>query len=182
LMQIKKTFRTILKLLCLALAGYMAILQIPELLYDFGAATPVTIESVDDLDKPELAGTSFVSIAGSPSFTDAFVYHRYGLDMHYFNVDPYGLRLVVRSYDKPTDEWKKMTRFVGRMRPFDKQPFSRYVEKIYIEKFGAAIPGDAYFLALDDVPRPSLWQVGGLVLAVSIWCLLFWLFFLRGKR
>ena len=173
---------TLLKIFFLLIVAFMASMQIPELAYDFGSKTPVEISSPADLNKGSVTGTVFASIEGSPDFTNAFVYQRYGLDHHYFTIKPYGMKLVVRTYDEITDEWRQISRFVGRLRPFDKQPFSRYIAAIYEERFGVMVPGDAWFLALDDVPKASGWQVGGLMLAVVIWIVLFWLFFLGGAR
>lgn len=176
---ILRIFITTAKLAALVLIAFMAWLQLPELTYDFGSKTPIEINNPSDLDPTRITGTRFVVVRGTPDFSRAFVYRRYGLDHHYFTVKPYGLRLVVRTYDKITDEWKDFTSFVGRLRPFDSQPFSRYISAIYYERFEAKVPGDAYFLALDDVPKPSGWQVGGFILAAVIWLGLFWVFFLR---
>jgi len=171
------------KITVLLFVALMAWMQVPELLYDFGSKTPVEIGIPEDLDPSRLRGTIFAVVRGSPDFSNAFVYRRYGLDHRYFTVKPYGSRLVVRTYDEITDDWKGFTSFVGRLRPFDKQPFSRYVAEIMNSRFGVTVPDDAYFLALDDVPKPSGWQVGGLILAAVMWCFLFWLFFLwRGPR
>jgi len=87
----------------------------------------------------------------------------------------------VRTYDKITEEWRQLNRFVGRLRSFDQQPFSHYIAAIYLDRFGVSIPPDAYFLALDDVPKPSGWQIGGLILAGVIWFFLLWLFFFRKR-
>jgi hypothetical protein len=171
-----------LKIVPLVILALLAMMQIPELIYDFGTKKPLEIDDLSDLTDGTVGRTVFASVKGTPDFTNAFVYQRYGLDLHYFNVQPYGMNLVVRTYDEITDEWKQIGNFVGRLRPFDRQPFSRYIAAIYDEKFGLQVPGDAWFLALDDVPKPSGWQIGGLVLASLIWMFMFWLFFLGGIR
>ena len=173
---------TFLKIFLLLLVAFMAWMQIPELFYDLGSKKPVEITSLADLTGSQIRGTVFASVRGTPDFTNAFVYQRYGLDHSYFTVEPYGMKMVVRTYDEITDEWRQIGRFVGRLRPFEKQPFSRYIAAIYQEKFGVTVPEDAWFLALDDVPRPSGWQIGGLVLSAILWVILFWAFFLRGKK
>ena len=179
---ILRAILTFLKVFLLLLVAFMAWMQIPELFYDLGSKKPVEITSLADLTGSQIRGTVFASVKGTPDFTNAFVYQRYGLDHHYFTVEPYGMKMVVRTYDEITDEWRQIGRFVGRLRPFEKQPFSRYIAAIYREKFGVTVPEDAWFLALDDVPRPSGWQIGGLVLSAIIWLILFWAFFLRGKK
>lgn len=178
---ILRTLLLFLKIVCLLIVALMAWVQVPELAYDFGPRTPQEITGLEDLSAGKVPSTVFAVVRGTPDFTNAFVYRRYGLDHHYFTVEPYGMRLVVRTYDEITDEWRQLTSFVGRLRPFDRQPFSRYIADIYRERFDLKVPGDAWFLALDDVPGPSGWQAGGLVLAVAMWLILFWLFFLRGR-
>jgi hypothetical protein len=179
---ILRTLLTFLKIFLLLFVVYMAGMQIPEIIYDFGPVTPIEIEDPSELAGDDVSGTIFASIKGTPDFTNAFVYQRYGLDHHYFTVEPYGMKMVVRTYDKITDEWRQINRFVGRLRPFEDQPFSRYVAAIYLERFGAAVPEDAWFLALDDVPKPSGWQIGGLVFSSILWLIMFWLFFLKGHK
>jgi len=172
---------TAVKVLALVLVALMAWIQVPEITYDYSRKVPFEIDEAADLDPSRISGTTFAVVRGTPDFSEAFIYRRYGLDHHYFTVDPYGYRLVVRTYDKITDDWKGFNSLVGRLRPFEKQPFSRYIRAIYKERFDVTLPRDAYFLALDDVPEPSAWQVGGLILAVLMWMGLFWLFFLYRK-
>ena len=179
---ILRAILTFLKIFLLVFVAFMAWMQIPELFYDLGSKKPVEITDPSDLLESQIRGTVFASVKGTPDFTNAFVYQRYGLDHHYFTVEPYGMKVVVRTYDEITDEWKQIGRFVGRLRPFDKQPFSSYIAAIYLERFGVTVPGDAWFLALDDVPKLSGWQIGGLILSSVIWVILFWLFFLGGGR
>jgi hypothetical protein len=177
-----RTLLTFLKIALLLFVAFMAWMQVPELSYDFGPKTPVEIDDPSRLTPSLISKPAFASVKGTPDFTNAFIYRRYGLDHHYFTVEPYGMKLVVRTYDKITDDWKQINRFIGRLRPFDQQPFSHYVAAIYQERFGVSVPDDAFFLALDDVPKPSGWQIGGLVLASLSWLFMFWLFFLGGIR
>jgi hypothetical protein len=170
---------TFLKIALLLIVAFMAWMQVPELSYDFGSRTPIDIDDPSQLAPSYVSGTTFASIKGTPDFSNAFVYRRYGLDHHYFTVEPFGTKLVVRTYDEITEEWRQLTRFVGRLRPFDQQPFSHYIAAIYLDRFGVSVPAEAYFLALDDVPKPSGWQIGGLVLAGVIWLVLLWQFFFR---
>jgi len=176
-----RTILFFLKIAVLLFVAFMVWMQVPEMSYDFGSKTPIEIDDPSRLSTQYLSGTVFASIKGTPDFTNAFVYRRYGLDHRYFTVEPYGMMLVVRTYDEITEDWRLLNRFVGRLRSFEQQPFSRYIAAIYLEKFGVSVPTDAWFLALDDVPKPSRWQTGGLILAGAIWLFLLWFFFLRGK-
>jgi hypothetical protein len=114
----KRFWLTVLKIFGLTFVGGMIWVQIPELRYDLGPKTPVQITRPEDLSMVRFPRATFVSIRGKPNFERAFVYRRYGLSYTYFHVDPYGMRLVVRTYGKVTDEWRKLNRFLGRLRPF----------------------------------------------------------------
>jgi hypothetical protein len=181
----KRFWLTVLKVFGLLFVGGMIWVQIPEILYDLGPKQPVNITDPDELSMERFGQAVFAAIHGKPDFENAFVYRRYGLGYTYFNVEPYGMRLVVRTYDKVTDEWKDLNRFLGKLRPFDGQPFSYRVRQIYDEKFQIEVPEKAFFLALDDVPRPSGWQLGAVVFAGVLWVAMFYLFFLyrrQGRR
>lgn len=173
---------TVLKLAGLAVVGLMGLTQVPELRYDFGSRQPAVVAGPADLVPGRVAGPTFAAVHGTPDFTRAFVYRRYGLDHTYFTVEPYGLRLVVRTYGTVSDEWHELRRFLGRLQPFAQQPFSYRIREIYREQMGVEIPEDAYFLALDDVPRPSGWQVGALVLSAVLWLGMAYGFFLWRPR
>jgi hypothetical protein len=177
---IGRIFLNLLKIAFLTVIAFMAWMQVPELRYDLGSGRPLEVEDPAGLKR--VTGTTFAVVRGNPDFTNAFVYRRYGLDHSYFTVMPYGMKLVVRTYDGITDEWRSIHSFVGRLRPFDRQPFSRYIAAIYRDRFGVEVPSDAYFLALDDVPEVSGWQVGSLILVGILWFFLFWFFFLKGKK
>jgi hypothetical protein len=166
----------------LAFVALFALLQIPELRYDLGPRTPAEVSGPADLAPRRFPTAAFVAVRGVPTFEHAFVYRRYGLDHTYFQLEAYGTRLVVRTYEKVTDEWHDLDRFLGRLQPFARQPFSYHVRDILRDRMGVEIPPDAYFLALDDVPRPSGWQVGGVIFSALLWGLLLYLFFLRRPR
>ncbi|EFK07937.1 conserved hypothetical protein [delta proteobacterium NaphS2] len=173
----------VLRIFGLLFVSGMIFIQIPELRYDFGPKRPVTIPDPKGLSAEKMPGTLFVSIKGTPDFERAFVYKRYGLSYTYFNIKPYGERLVVRTYEPVTDEWKNLTRFLGKLRHFDHQPFHYRIRDIYEEKFGVTIPEDAFFLALDDVPESNGWQVGAFLFACILWAVMFYMFyFYRWKR
>jgi hypothetical protein len=180
----KRFWLTLLKIFGLAFVGGMIWVQLPELRYDLGPKRPREISNPEELSTERFPLATFVSIEGKPNFEKAFVYRRYGLSYTYFNVEPYGLRLVVRTYGKVTDEWRNLNRFLGKLRPFSRQPFSYRVRGIYRDKFQVEIPGDSFFLALDDVPRPSGWQFGAVAFAGVLWVVMLYLFFLyrRGGR
>jgi hypothetical protein len=175
---------TIVKVIGLVFVGGMVWVQIPELRYDLGPKRPVEISGPEDLSIERFRHAAFVSIAGKPNFERAFVYRRYGLSYTYFNVEPFGMRLVVRTYDKVTVEWKDLNRFLGRLVPFKRQAFSYRVRNIYRKKFQVEVPGDAFFLSLEDVPRPNGWQFAAMAFAGVLWIVMFYLFFLfrRGGR
>ncbi len=175
---IKKLLLFVLKVFVLMFVATLAVKQIPELRYDFGPKKPVEILRLQDLTPDGFVSSVFVSIHGIPDFQYAFSYRRYGLTFTYFTLEPYGLHVVVRTHDRVTDEWNDLNRFLGRLRPFEKQPFSYRIQEILREKMNVEIPEDSYFLALDDVPKPSGWQIGALAFSGVLWVVLFYLFFL----
>lgn len=175
--KIKKIFLLLGKLLVLFLVGYLAYLQLPELLYDLSEKTPTAITSKEELTKYDLKQSTFVAVQGRANFANAFSYQRYGLTFTYFTIKPYGLSIVARTHEKVTDEWTKLDRFLGKMRPFAMQPFSYRIEEIFQSKMGISIPQDAYFLALDDVPEVNGWQVGAILFSIILWGVLVYLFF-----
>ncbi|MDW7710164.1 MAG: hypothetical protein SCH98_06785 [Deferrisomatales bacterium] len=170
------------KVFLLAFVAQLALLQVPEILYDLRPREPVAVSGPDDLDPERLRGTIFASVQGSPDFGQAFVYRRYGLSSTYFQLEGYGPRLVIRTHEPVTEEWEQVGRFLGKLQPFERQPFSSKIREIYRERMGVEIPPGAFWLALDDVPRPSGWQFGGVAFSAVLWVLLFYLFFLRRRR
>lgn len=173
----KKFWLTVLKIFALLFVAFMFVVQIPELLYDFGPKEPVSIAGPDELDADRFRRATFVTLPGKPDFDHAFIYRRYGLDYTYFIIEPYGVRLVARTYEKVSDDWKIFEQFVGKLRPFNRQPFSYRIRQLYKERFQLDIPEKAFFLALYDVPKPSGWQIGALVFAALLWGVMFYFFF-----
>jgi hypothetical protein len=155
----------------------MFVVQISELRYDLGSKTPIEIDGVEKLQAQAGKGTIFASVRGKPNFQMAFIYQRYGLSYTYFLLEPYHSGLVVRTYETVGPEWEELTRFVGKLRPFDDQPFSYAIERILLEQFGEKVPPGAFFLGLYDVPKLSGWQVGAMSFALVLWAAMFYLFF-----
>jgi hypothetical protein len=174
----KRFWLTIVKVLGLLFVVAMVWWQIPELRYDLSPKQPVEIRTRGDMSPDQFSRTTFVLVHGRPDFARAFIYQRYGLSYTYFTIEPYGMHLVVRTYEKVTDEWRALNRFLGKLGPFDRQPFSYRVRDIYQERFQVDVPENAFFLALDDVPRLSGWQVGGVIFAGALGLAMFYLFFL----
>ena len=178
----RKFWFTVLKIAALVYFAAMGLAQIPELRYDLGPRTPVEIDSPADLAPGRFRRGTFVAVNGAPDFDRAFVYHTHGLAHTYFLVHPYDTRLVVRTYDRVTEEWGRMDRLVGRLKPVRRQPFAHRMLAAYREKYGVSIPVDGYTLALYDVPALSGWQVAAVIFSIAMTTGLFWLFFLRGRH
>ena len=177
-----KFWLTVLKVLFLAFVGAMLLVQIPELRYDLGDHVPVDVYTPEELTFERFPKATFVTVHGSPNFEKGFVYRRYGLNYTYFNIKPFGMRIVARTHDEVTDEWKRLDRFLGKLRPFNAQPFHYRIRDIYREKFRAEVPEDAFFLALDDVPRLSGWQIGAAGFSCVLWLVMFYFFFFFRRR
>ena len=178
----RRFYLTVLKLFALAAVAGMAWLQVPELRYDFSGAEPVAIAGPAELEALRGKGSVFAAVAGKGDFDKAFINKTYGLTYTYFLLKPYGAALVVRSTERVTDDWRALDRFVGRVRSFRRMPFSRRVRRSYREQFGVEIPAGAMFLARDDVPAPSGWQIGALIFVSLLWVVLVWLFFIRRRK
>lgn len=166
------------KIFMLMFVGVMILIQIPELAYDFSRQEPIQIDSAESLAEADIKGATFTAVKGIPDFTRAFTYHRYGLAYTYFMVEPYGRKLVVRTYETIDEDWSKRTRFLGKMRPFDDQPFSYRIRDLYLERFQIVIPHDACFLGLMDVPKPSGWSIGAVIFASVMWLTMFYFFYI----
>jgi hypothetical protein len=167
----------ILRVVALLFVAGLIYVQIPEFFYDLKPSKPIRLTDPALLSIENFPGSTFVSIDGKADFENAFVYKRYGLSYTYFNIKPYGMRLVVRTYQSVTEEWNTIVRFLGKLRPFVRQPFHYKIRDIYHEKFGISVPEDAFFLALDDVPRLSGWQIGAFVFACVLWLVMFYMFY-----
>lgn len=173
---------TLAKLFALAFVAVMGLLQVPELAYDLGSKTPAEVLGPDDLDPERFPRPTFAAVEGRADFERAFVYRRYGLDHTYFQVEPYGRRLVVRTYEKVGTDWNDLRRFMGRLQRFDQQPFSYRIREIYRDRLGVEVPEGALYLALGDVPRVSGWQVGAVGLSATLWLGMLYGFFFHGRR
>jgi len=178
----KKLLLILIKVVFLIFVASMIVIQIPELEYDLGDRSPVTIDGPQELSIRQFPHAVFAAVKGTPDFRHAFVYRRYGLSYTYFNIEPYGARLVVRTYEPVDEKWEELRLFLGKLRPFNHQPFHYRIREIYKEKFDAEIPEDAFFLGLDDVPKVSGWQVGAVIFASILWMVLFYMFFLFKKK
>jgi hypothetical protein len=177
----KRFWLTVAKVAALAFVAMLVVTQLPELSYDLGSTTPVEIRGPDDLTAHRFTGPTFVSVHGSVDFEKAVVLPTHGLTSTYFLLEPYGNRLVVRTFEPVGSEeaWRKINRFLGRLKPLEDMPFDRTVRHGFRETVGVEIPDGAFFLAKDDVPRLSGWQVGATAFAVTLWAVLFYVFFVR---
>ncbi len=178
----KRFWLTIVKLIVLAVVALLGYLQVPELRYDLGPKTPKVISGLDELQAQPLGRPTFATVVGEGDYDKAFVYKTHGLAYTYYLLKPYGEKLVVRTYEKVTEEWRKIVRAVGRLRGFHRLPFSRTVRAAFKSQFDVDIPADAYFLARDDVPKLSAWQVSAEIFVIVVWVLLLYFFFLRRRK
>ncbi len=174
-----------LKIAALIFMGGMVAILLPELVYDFGPKQPLTISGPEDLLAKRPKGTVFASLQGSPDFTRAFVYPRYGLRPTYFTLKSYDMLVVVRTYEEVNADWKSIERFLGKLRPFHRQPFHYRIRDIYKERFELNVPENAYFLAMDDVPKVGGWNIAAFIFSCVLWLAMFFFFLIfprRGKR
>ncbi|MBI4772712.1 MAG: hypothetical protein HY788_00790 [Deltaproteobacteria bacterium] len=178
----KKLLLLLAKIAFLIFVASMIVVQIPELEYDLGDRTPVSIGGPEELSSNRFPRAVFAAVKGTADFRHRFTYSRYGLTFTYFNLDNYGARLVVRTYEPVNEQWEKIELFLGKLRPFKSQAFHYKIRDIYKESFGVDIPEDAFFLGLDDVPKLSGWQVGAVVFAGILWVVLFYMFFLFRRK
>jgi hypothetical protein len=167
----------VLKIFGLAFVSGMILVQIPEMRYGLSSKNPVEIAAPHELSFERFPSATFVSIKGKADFEKAFVYRRYGLSYTYFNIEPYGMLLVVRTHLTVNEEWRDLERFLGKLRPFRYQPFHYRIRDIYMDMFDTPVPREAFFLALDDVPRLNGWQVGAVIFASLLWAVMFYMFF-----
>ena len=182
LQRLKTIALWVVKIAALAFVAGMLIVQAPSLRYGMGPKTPLLIDRPEQLDPAKITRATFVSVGGELDFSQGFTYTRYGIAYTYFNIKPYNERLVVRTTEKVTDEWKNIKRIVGKLRRFRDQPFSYHIRDIYYDKFKTRIPADAFFLAMDDVPRVSGWQIGAISFAAILWLVMFYFFFFFKRK
>ena len=159
----------------------MILFQIPELRYDFGTKSPVQIESAEEMSVERFNRSTFAAVRGKPDFSTAATFAKYGVNYTYFLLEGYGAKVVVRTPESVSEEWNSIDRHVGRLRPFERMPFSRRVRAGFRQHFDLGIPENALFLARDDVPRPNGWSVGAVVFASVLWLGMFYFFFVRGR-
>jgi len=173
----------VLKLAALAFPVLLLYVQIPELRYDIGPAEPAEVHKVDDLKPFAGKHSTFVAIHGKGIFDKAFIYKTHGQAYLYFPVESYGETLIIRSYERPTeeneDQWQRIDRWVGRLQPLRKLAFKRHVLRAFKERYGVDVPADAFYLARDDVPKLSGWQIGAIVYAILLLIALLFFFYVR---
>lgn len=173
---------TLVKLFIMLVVTAMFLFQFPELRYDFGPKEPVSITAPDALSVEKYPVATFAAVEGTPDFSRAAVFAKHGVRFTYFLLEEYGEKLVVRTPEEMDEQWTRITRHVGRLRPYARMPFRRSVRAGFRQQFDVGIPEDALFLGRDDVPRVSGWSVGALCLASLLWGVLFYFFFLWKKR
>lgn len=170
----------IVKLFVMFIVTLMPLVLVPEFRYDMGPKTPVDVKTPDKLSPERYSVSTFATVHGKGDFDKAFVYSRYGVPYTYFLLEGYGPTLVVRTAEKVDDDWKQIDRHVGRLRRYRRMPFSRTVRAVFMDRFDVEIPSNALFLARDDVPRLSAWQVAAAIFATLLWLILAYMFFVRG--
>lgn len=179
-MSIKRIFLFVLKLFLILIVTMMIKFQIPEMRYDFGTRKPLQIETADELSKEHFGNSTFVSVHGKPDFSKAAIFSKHGVTFTYFLLKEYGAMLVVRTSEKVNEDWEKIDTHLGRLRPYHRMPFSRSVRAGFRDNVGVSIPENAFFLGRDDVPKPNGWNIGAVIFAGILWCVLVYFFFIHG--
>jgi hypothetical protein len=179
MISVGRVFLTLLKIFLLLVVAAMVRFQIPELSYDFGTREPVSIESKDELSLERFPRSTFASVQGKADFTKAATFSKHSVRYTYFLLEEYGVKLVVRTPEVLSEEWTQIDFHVGRLRPYNRMPFSRSVRAGFRELFDLGIPEDAFFLARDDVPKPNGWSIGAISFASILWFVLVYFFFIH---
>jgi hypothetical protein len=174
-------FLTLLKLFLLIIVTGMIKFQIPELRYDFDSKEPVQINSVEDLSPELFSRSTFVSVKGKADFTRAATFAKHGVQFTYFFLEGYDTKLVVRTAEAVNEDWAEINFHMGRLRPYDRMPFSRSVRAGFRKLYDIGIDDDAMFLARDDAPKLSGWSIGATVLACVLWCVMVYFFFIHSR-
>ena len=177
---VKRIALLLVKLFVMVIVTGMNFILIPEFRYDTGPKTPVDVKTPAELSPERYAVSTFATVHGEGDFDKAFIQSQYGVPYPYFLLKGYGPALVVRTAEKVDDDWKQLDRHVGRLRRYRRMPFSRTVRSVFKERFKEEIPANALFLARDDVPRLSAWQVGAAIFAALLWLILAYMFFVHG--
>lgn len=180
-MSIKRVLLTVLKLFLILIVTMMIKFQVPELRYDLGAKEPVRIQSVDELSVERFPKQIFARVGGTGDFSKAAIFSKHGVTFTYFLLKEYDARLIVRTSEKVDEDWKKIDSHLGRLRPYHRMPFSRSVRAGFNNSLDVNIPEDAFFLARDDVPRLNGWNIGAVVFAAVLWCVLVYFFFIHRR-
>lgn len=180
-MSLSRVALTFLKILLLLFIAWMIKFQIPELRYDLGSKEPVRIASPNDLSMQGFGRSMFASVRGKGDFTKAATFSKYGVPYTYFLLNEYGSKLIVRTPERISEEWSEIDYHVGRFRTFRRMPFSRSIRAGFSKLFDVEIPGDAFFLARDDVPSPSAWSIGAVSFVSILWCGMAYFFFIHGR-
>lgn len=84
-------------------------------------------------------------------------------------------------YGPVNDDWKKLNRFIGKLKPYGKMPFSDSVARAFKEQYDIDIKTNAFILLYDDVPEPDGWQIGALVFSSVMFAVLVFVFFFFPK-
>ena len=181
IVSLERIILTCVKLFLLLVVTAMVKFQIPELRYDFGTKKPMSIESLEELSGARRPRSLFASVRGKADFTKAATFSKYGVRYTYFLLTEYGDKLVVRTLEEVSEDWADIDFHVGRLRPFDRMPFSRSVRAGFRQHHDVSIPEDAFFLARDDTPRPNGWSIGAVIFASVLWCVLVYFFFIHSR-
>ena len=169
----------VLKLFLLLVVTAMVRFQMPELRYDLGQKRPVHIRSADELSPDRFAEATFVAIHGKADLTKAASFAKHGVRYTYLLLEEYGTKLMVRTAEAVNEEWGQIDVHMGRLRPFHRMAFDRSVGAGFRTHFDVEIAADAFFLGRDDVPNLSGWNLGAVIFACTLWCVLFYFFFLH---
>ncbi len=171
------------KLLAMAFPTLLLVVQIPEMQYDLsGGGRPVEIATPEQLAGGRSSRATFAAVSGKIDFDKKLSHTTYGLAFTYFTLEGYGESIIVRTYNKVDDNWSGRDRFEGKLRPYNDMPFSRTVRAMFRERCGLAIPPGAFFLAHEDVPDLSGWNVGAVIFSTVLWATMFYFFFLRRRK
>jgi hypothetical protein len=157
----------------------MILFQIPELRYDLSSGEPVSVSSPNDLSPQRFPQSTFAAVQGTPNLDRAATLAMHGVPFTYFLLEDYGPKLVVRTSEQIDEDWTQIDRHLGRLRPYERMPFSRSIRAGFRRNFDVGIPADAMFLGRDDVPRLSGWSVGAVIFAGVLWCVLTYFFFIH---
>ena len=179
-MQVARVLLFFLKLFLLLVVTAMVRFQMPELRYDMSEKEPVHIESPEELTFERFPEATFVAIHGKADLTKAATFAKHGVRYTYLLLEGYGPKLVVRTAEEVNEEWMPVEVHLGRLLPYPRMAFDRSVGAGFRSLFDVEIAEDAFFLGRDDVPGVSGWNLGAVIFACVLWCVLFYCFFVHG--